>query len=107
MAGSLDLTYPNLGTVQNPAMQTPLTLAAAATIAPLTRLTFLTGTTQVATITPPALGYHELVLIFTDASPGALLTTGNIKTAYTPLQNKSFSLHYNPIDGKYWTEAVA
>jgi hypothetical protein len=82
-------------------------MASAATIAPTTRLTFVTGTVQVATITPPVTGYHELVLIFTDANPGALLTSGNIKTAYTPLQNKSFSLHYDPSTAKYWTEAVA
>lgn len=102
-----DLNYQDFDSVQSGLQPKPVTMAAATTIAPTTRLTFLTGTTQVATITPPVSGYHELVLIFTDANPGALLTSGNIKTAYTPLQNKSFSLHYNPLDGKYWTEAVA
>jgi hypothetical protein len=102
-----DLLCANFDTVQSNQQPNPPTFAAAATIAPQTRLTFLTGTTQVATITPPVTGYHELVLIFTDANPGALLTTGNIKTAYTPLQNKSFSLHYDPATAKYWTEAVA
>lgn len=102
-----DADFQNFNSVQNNLMQKPNTIAAAAVIAPVTRLTFLTGTTQVATITPPVTGYHELVLIFTNASPGALLTSGNIKTAYTPLQNLAFSLHYNPNDGKYWTEAVA
>ena len=102
-----DLLHQNFSSVQSDKQPQPVTLASAATIAPTTRLTFVTGTVQVATITPPVTGYHELVLIFTDSSPGALLTSGNIKTAYTPLQNKSFSLHYNPIDGKYWTEAVA
>ena len=102
-----DLNHQDFACVQSDKQPKPKTLASAATIAPTTRLTFVTGTVQVATITPPVTGYHELVLIFTDANPGALLTTGNIKTAYTPLQNKSFSLHYNPLDGKYWTEAVA
>jgi hypothetical protein len=102
-----DLLHQDFDTVQSKQQPTPVTVASAATIAPTTRLTFVTGTVQVATITVPVTGYHELVFIFTDANPGALLTTGNIKTAYTPLQNKSFSLHYNPIDGKYWTEAVA
>lgn len=107
MSADQSENFQQLSCVQNKLMQTPRTMASAATITPTTRLTFVTGTVQVATITPPIDGYHELVLIFTDAAPGALLTTGNIKTAYTPLQNKSFSLHYNPIDGKYWTEAVA
>lgn len=102
-----DLNHQDFGCVQSDLQPKPVTLASAATIAPTTRLTFVTGTVQVATITPPVTGYHELVLIFTDGSPGALLTSGNIKTAYSPIQNKSFSLHYNPIDGKYWTEAVA
>ena len=102
-----DLNHQDFACVQSDKQPKPKTLASAATIAPTTRLTFVTGTVQVATITPPVTGYHELVLIFTDANPGALLTSGNIKTAYTPLQNKSFSLHYNPLDGKYWTEAVA
>ena len=103
----MSVNWQDLSSVQSELQRAPETVASAATIVPTTRLTFVTGTVQVATITPPVLGYHELVLIFTNGSPGALLTTGNIKTAYTPLQNKSFSLHYNPIDGKYWTEAVA
>jgi len=103
----MSANWNDISCVQSEQQLEPLTIASATTIAPRTRLTFVTGTVQVATITPPVLGYHELVLIFTNGSPGALLTSGNIKTAYTPLQNKSFSLHYNPIDGKYWTEAVA
>ena len=102
-----DLLHQNFDTVQSNQQPDPVTMASAATIAPTTRLTFLTGTVAVATITAPVTGYHELVLIFTDANPAALVTTGNIKTAYTPLQNKSFSLHYNPVDAKYWTEAVS
>jgi hypothetical protein len=102
-----DLLHQNFDAVQSDKQPSPVTMASAATIAPTTRLTFVTGTVQVATITPPVTGYHELVFIFTDANPGALLTSGNIKTAYTPLQNKSFSLHYDPSTAKYWTEAVA
>jgi hypothetical protein len=102
-----DLNHQDFGTVQSGLQPTPVTKASAATITVTTRLTFLTGTVQLATITPPVTGYHELVLIFTDVAPGALLTTGNIKTAYTPLQNKAFSLHYDPTTAKYWTEAVA
>jgi hypothetical protein len=84
----------------------PTTVASAATIAPTQKLTFLTGTTQVATITPPAQGYHELVLCFTNGSPGAFLTTGNIKTAYTPIQNRPIMLYYDPSTALYWVAAV-
>lgn len=102
-----DLLYQNFLCVHSDKQPTPPTVASAATLAPTTRLTFVTGTVQVATITPPVSGYHILTFIFTNASPGALLTSGNIKTAYTPVQNLAFSMHYNPIDGKYWTEAQA
>jgi hypothetical protein len=101
-----DLLHQNFGAVQSDKQPSPVTMASAATIAPTTRLTFVTGTVQVATITPPVTGYHELVFIFTDANPGALVTTGNIHTAYTPIQNQAFSLHYDPSTGKYWREAV-
>lgn len=106
MSQSLDLLFEALSTVQSDKTLYPPTIAAATTIAPTTRLTFLTGTTQVATITPPATGYHEIVLCFTDGSPGALLTSGNIKTAYTPIQNRPFSLFFDPITALYWVQAV-
>lgn len=86
--------------LQQPA---PNTIAAAATVAPVHRLTFLTGTTQVATITPPIEGHHELVFIFTNAAPGALLTSGNIKTATAPVQNIPVLLQYDPTTKLYWT----
>ena len=101
-----DLTFQNLSTVQSDKQPVPPTIASAATIAPTTKLTFITGTVQVATITPPVSGYHELTFIFTNASPGALLTSGNIKTAYTPIQNQAFTLLYDPSTKKYWTTAV-
>lgn len=106
MAVSLDLLYQNLSTVQSDKQPLPPTIAAAATIAPTTKLTFLTGTTQVATITPPSTGYHELTLCFTDGSPGLFLTSGNLKTAYQPIQNRPIDLCYDPSSNKYWVKAV-
>ena len=98
-----DLTYAQLEPVQgSQCAQNPPTIASAATIAPTTRLTFVTGTTQVATITPPITGYHELVLIFTNGAPGALLTTGNIKRAAAPAQNTPLVLRYDPSTALYW-----
>lgn len=101
-----DLNFQDFSTVQSSLQPKPVTLASAATIAPTTRLTFVTGTVQVATISVPVTGYHELVFIFTNATPGALLTTGNIHTAYTPIQNQAFTLYYDPSTAKYWRPAV-
>lgn len=101
-----DLLFQNFSTVQSDKQPLPVTMAAAATITPTTFLTFVTGTTQVATITPPVSGCHMLAFIFTNGAPGALLTTGNIQAAYTPIQNQFFLLIYDPSTGKYWRPAV-
>lgn len=102
-----DLLHQNYGDVQSDKQPQPVTVASAATVTPTTKLTFVTGTVQVATITPAMTGYHVLYFCFTNGAPGALLTSGNIKTAYTPITNLIFGLHYNPVDGKWWTEAQA
>jgi hypothetical protein len=97
-----DLYAQNFSSFQTNQQPLPPTIASAATIAPITRLTFITGTTQVATITPPMTGHHELVLIFTNGSPGALLTSGNIKTALQPIQNLPIVLQWDPVTALYW-----
>lgn len=101
-----DLLSQQLSTVQTDKQPFPPTIASAATIAPTTRLTFVTGTVQVATITPFVSGYHELTFIFTNAAPGALLTSGNIHSAYTPIQNQAFTLYYDPSTAKWWRPAM-
>lgn len=89
------LLWQQLQTVQAEASPSPKTVASAATIVPETFLTIVTGTVQVATITPPVPGPHMLAFKFTNAAPGALLTTGNIETAYTPIQNRPFLMFYD------------
>lgn len=107
MAVSGELYAQNFSTIQTKQQSLPPTIASAATIAPTTKLTFLTGTTQVATITPPVTGaYQEITLCFTNASPGAFLTSGNIQTAYTPIQNRPIDLCYDPSSAKWWVKAV-
>ncbi len=101
-----DLLSQNLSVAQTDKQPLPVTIASAATIAPTNRLTFITGTVQVATITPPTSGYCEVVLCFTDNAPGALLTSGNIKTAYTPITNRPITLCYDPSSAKWWVMAV-
>lgn len=101
-----DLNFQKLNPTQSDKLILPVTLASAATIAPTTRLTFVTGTTQVATITPPVTGYHELLLCFVTAGPGAFLTSGNIQIAYQPIINRPILLCYDPVSAKYWAAAV-
>lgn len=104
-----DLNFQQISTVQSNQQLLPPTIAAAATIAPTTRMTFLTGTTQVANITPPTSGYCEIMLCFTNASPGAFLTNGTanpIKTALTPIQNRPVTLCYDPSSNFWWVSAL-
>ena len=92
----------NFDEPQSALNRAPNTIASAATITPVHKLTFITGTVQIATITPPVDGYHELVFVFTNATPGAFLTSGNVQRAVAPAQNVVLSLHYDPNTKKYW-----
>lgn len=102
-----DLNAQDFSTVQSDKQPTPKTIASAAAITPTGFVTFVTGTVQVATITPPVSGAHMLVLIFTNAAPGALLTTGNIQRAAQPVQNVPVIFVYDPTTAKYWIGAVS
>lgn len=98
-----DLNFQNLSTVQSNEQPAPVTLASATTIAPSTFLTFLTGTTSIATITPPVTGAHMLCLISTDSgTTNATVTTGNIAKASTFVQNKALFMTYDPTGAKYY-----
>ena len=98
-----DLQYADIATVQSDKNPTPVTMAAATTVAPSTFVTFLSGTTDVKTVTPPVTGSHMLCLIFTDASPGDLLTTGNVLVGLTTVtQNAPLLLFYDPTQAKYY-----
>jgi len=101
-----DLLFQNLSTAQSNQQPLPPTIASAATVAPTTKFTFLTGTVQLATITPPTTGYCEITLCFTNAAPGLFLTTGNIQIAYQPVQNRPIDLCYDPSSAKWWVKAV-
>jgi hypothetical protein len=98
-----DLNFQNISTVQSNEQPAPVTLASAATIAPSTFLTFLTGTTSIATITPPVTGSHLLALVSTDSgTTNATVTTGNIIKASTFVQNKALLMVYDPVGNKYY-----
>lgn len=97
-----DLLFQNLSSVQSDKQPTPVTVASAATVAPTTFLSFVTGTVAIATVTPPVTGSHLLVFIFTTTTPTAFTTTGNIKAVATPTTNVPMFLIYNPTEGKYY-----
>ena len=104
MAGDLD--FQQLSTVQNKLQPQPRTIASAATVAPTTLITFITGTTQIDNVTAPVTGSHVLVMIHTNAAPAAYGTGGNVVTAIAPVQNEPVLLVYDPISGNYYGGAV-
>ena len=98
-----DLNFQNLSTVQSIEQPLPVTMAMAATIAPTTFLTFLTGTVPVATITPPVTGSCVLAFVATTAATAAVtVTTGNIILASTWVPNKALLMTYDPSSAKWY-----
>ena len=100
-----DVNYEQLLPVQTAAQPYPPTIASANIISPYTRLTFVTGQISVATINPFTTGFHEIQLIFTNATPAAFtagINPGNIKTAAQPVQNIPCWLLFDPTTQLWW-----
>lgn len=97
-----DLLFQNLSTVQSNQQPKTPTIASAATIAPTSFITKVTGTVQVATITPPVTGQCLIGLIFTDVNPGAFLDSGNIEATKDPAQNELVLLGYDPVAAQWY-----
>lgn len=105
-----DVDFANISTVQSALQPKPVTVAAAATIAPTTFLTKITGTTAVNTVTPPVSGAHMLAFIFTATNPSAFGTTGNIDvTAITTpgTGSRVTFMVYDPLSAKYFPGPVS
>jgi hypothetical protein len=100
-----DLNFQNISSVQSLLQPKPVTFVAAATIAPTTFLSYIAGTTALATITPPVSGCHLLAIVATSTNWAGAVTTGNILVASltnsTVWANKLNLFVYNPITGKY------
>jgi hypothetical protein len=77
----------------------PVTIASAATIAPSSFLTVLTGAVAVVNITPPVSTGHMLALQF--AGTGGVTAAGNIATAKASVVGEVMLLVYNPNTAKY------
>lgn len=99
-----DLSFQKLSTVQNNLMPTPKRVASAADMNDEieTFISFVSGTTAIATIDPPVTGQHMLVLIFTNANPGGVTTGGNINGAVDPAQYAPVFLFYDPVSELYY-----
>ena len=97
-----DLNFQDISTVASQVQPKPATIASSTTIAPLTFLSFITGTVAVVNITPPVTGAHLLCLVFTTTTPTAFTAAGNIKVVFTPTANLPLFLVYNPLDAKYY-----
>jgi hypothetical protein len=80
-------------------LSNPVTVASAATIAPVGFLTILTGNVAVANITPPVPHSHMLAIQF--AGTAGVVATGNILTAVASVVGVAMLLLYNPNTGKY------
>lgn len=100
-----DLNFQNISTAQNRLQPGPRTIAGAATITPTTFLTIVTGTTSIATITPPITGSHLLAIVVAVTNYAGFLTTGNILVASitnsTVWANKLNLFAFNPLTQKY------
>lgn len=83
-------------------------LASSTTIAPTSEVVKLTGSTAIATITPPPNGGFDcmLVLIPIDGTLG-LLTTGNIAIAVTMAQKRATVVVWDEVNAIWYPGAIS
>ncbi len=95
-----DLLFQNFSTVQSDKQPLPVTVAAAATIAPVGFITVVAGNTAIATITPPVSGQHMLCII--PGTTTGFTTGGNISGGTTTVSGRAYLFVYNPITALYY-----
>lgn len=87
------------------------TLVTATTIAPLSDLVLVSGTTNVATIVPPpSFGGRSggiMFLVATDAAGFATVTTGNIALAVSLTTGKATMFCYSAAQNKWYPGAIS
>lgn len=100
-----DLNFQQISTVQSISQGFAATVASTTTIAPTTFLTIISGTTDIATITPPTTGTVMLAFVWSTSSPGSFLTTGNISVGSTTMiQNRLVLMVFNPPTNKWYMQ---
>lgn len=103
---SPDLMAANFGLPQSMVQPMPTTLASAATIAPTTLITNITGAAAIVNITPPLEAAH--MLIFLAAGAITFTAAGNIQTAVgAAAAGVTILAIYNPATRKYWVGKLA
>jgi len=95
-----DLLFQNFSTVQSNKQPLPVTVTAAATIAPTTFITKVTGNTAIATITPPVAGTHMLCIV--PGTTTGFTTGGNVSGGTTTVASRAYLLVYEPIAATYY-----
>lgn len=96
---------------QSEQQQKPVTMASATSITPVTKMTVITGSTQVTTIVPPnSGGYCELTFRWTTGTASGfntgVSTQGGIAVAYTTVTNRPVTLYYDPNTGLWYPMSV-
>lgn len=82
------------------------TLASAATIAPVSQLTPVSGTTAIDTITVPLTGFQGVIAL-RPTGVFTWTTNGNIGLAGTAVVGKILYMFYDPVAGKWYPSYVA
>lgn len=101
MPVSPDLSSYDFALPQSTLQPTPTTLASAATMAPTTLVTLVTGAAAIVNITPPQAGIHMLIFI-SSGGTYTMTAAGNILTAVAASAAGVMTiLIYNPVTGKY------
>jgi hypothetical protein len=85
--------------VLTPYTGSPVTLASATTIAPVSFLTVLTGNVAIAAITPPVLTAHILCIVF--AGTAGITAGNNIANTKASVAAEGMLLVFNPATQKY------
>ena len=83
-----DLLFQNLSTVQSNLQPSMPTITAAATIAPQTFVTKVTGNTAIQTIVPPVSGIHMLCII--PGTTTGFTTGGNVSGGTTTVASRAY-----------------
>jgi hypothetical protein len=100
------LLFQNFSTVQSEQQPQPNQLTAAATVAPSTFFTTISGTTAIATITPPLTNQHMLAIMPLTTNFAGFLSSGNIAVASitnsTTWGTRAALFIYDPRTAKYY-----
>lgn len=102
-----DLLSQNFGPSQSNQQPGMVTMASAATIAPTSFYTRLTGTTPVTTIVPPTTGAGMLCFVWSTGTANGFNTGGNIAVAYTTVTNRPVFLVYDNVTKLWYPMAVS